>query len=109
MSGFARALLAEWRALDLPRRAGRVVVAASGGADSTALLLALGELRRRGLISVELKAAHLDHGLRGESGAADARWVGELARESGYEFETARARVAVRARAAGDNLEQAAR
>jgi tRNA(Ile)-lysidine synthase len=104
LSTFARALLAEWRGLGLPRGEARVVVAVSGGADSTALLLALDELIRRRLLSVELKVAHLDHGLRGEAGAADAHWVEELAHVRGYEFEAARARVAKRG-----NLEQAAR
>jgi tRNA(Ile)-lysidine synthase len=106
---FERSLLSEWRRLGLPRVGARVVVAASGGADSTALLFALSELRARGRLAVELKAAHLDHGLRGDAGAADARWVEELARGLGCEFAAARATVARRARASRDNLEQAAR
>lgn len=106
---FARSLLAEWRRLGLRREGARVVVAASGGADSTALLLALEELNKRALLSIDLKVAHLDHGLRGEAGKADARWIEELARGLGYDFETARAKVAQRARASRDNLEQAAR
>src|SRR4051794_22711776 len=104
LTNFARALLAEWRGLRLPRGEARVVVAVSGGADSTALLFALDELIRRRLLSVELKVAHLDHGLRGKAGSEDARWVGELARSLGYAFESARERVAKRG-----NLEQAAR
>lgn len=109
LTSFARRLLAEWRALGLPRKEARVIVAASGGADSTALLLALAELKGRQLISVELKVAHLDHGLRGNVGAEDACWVGELARELGFEFETKRAGVKERARKTRDNLEQVAR
>src|SRR5215212_2017033 len=81
---FARRLLREWRLRGWPPRGERVLVAVSGGADSTALLLALEELKRTGLLGVELTAAHLDHGLRGEEGAADARWVEELAREYGF-------------------------
>jgi tRNA(Ile)-lysidine synthase len=106
---FERRLLAGWHRLGLPRVGARVVVAASGGADSTALLVALSELRARGRLSVELKAAHLDHGLRGEAGAEDARWMEELARGLGCGFETARASVARRACLSRDNLEQAAR
>jgi tRNA(Ile)-lysidine synthase len=109
LTNFARQLLAAWRALSLPRKDARVIVAVSGGADSTALLLALDELVKRRLVSFDLKVAHLDHGLRGRVGAEDARWVGELARGLGYEFESARARVGRRARATRDNLEQAAR
>ncbi|MFN2481517.1 MAG: tRNA lysidine(34) synthetase TilS [Pyrinomonadaceae bacterium] len=106
---FAGRLLAEWRRLGLPLDGARVVVAASGGADSTALLLALEELRGRGLLSIELKAAHLDHGLRGEAGERDERWVEGLARGLGCGFVSARASVASRARESRDNLEQAAR
>jgi tRNA(Ile)-lysidine synthase len=109
LTSFARRLLVAWHALDLPRKDARAVVAASGGADSTALLLALDELIKRRLVSFDLKVAHLDHGLRGRAGGEDARWVAELARGLGYECESARARVGQRARATRDNLEQAAR
>lgn len=86
-----------------------MVVAVSGGADSTALLLAFDELMRAGRMALTLKVAHLDHGLRGEAGAGDARRVAELAGELGYEVELARASVAGRASESRDNLEQAAR
>jgi tRNA(Ile)-lysidine synthase len=52
------------------------VVAVSGGADSTALLLALHQLGCR------LHVAHLDHGLRPES-SADAEFVRELSERLG--------------------------
>lgn len=110
MSRFARRLLQEWRQrLVLPVRDARVVVAVSGGADSTALLLAFDELMRAGRMTLALKVAHLDHGLRGEAGAADARRVAELASELGYEVVVGRAEVARRASESRDNLEQAAR
>jgi tRNA(Ile)-lysidine synthase len=103
-------LLQEWRQrLVLPVRDERVVVAVSGGADSTALLLAFDELLRAGRMSLALKVAHLDHGLRGEAGAGDARRVAELAGELGYEVVVGRAEVGRRASESRDNLEQAAR
>ncbi|HEX8146244.1 MAG TPA: tRNA lysidine(34) synthetase TilS [Pyrinomonadaceae bacterium] len=106
---FARRLLREWRQRGWPLRGERVVVAVSGGADSTALLLALEELRRLRLLGLDVTAAHLDHGLRGEEGAGDARWVEALARGCGFECVAGRASVSERAREARENLEQAAR
>ena len=109
LSGFARRLSQAWRRLALPVKDERVVVAVSGGADSVALLLAFDELIKARRLDLTLKVAHLDHGLRGEAGACDARWVAELACELGYEFELGRASVAERAIESRDNLEQAAR
>lgn len=109
LSGFARRLLAEWRRLGWATRGERVVVAVSGGADSTALLLALEELTKTGRLGLEVTVAHLDHGLRGEQGAADSRWVEAQARALGFDVVTGRANVGERARGERDNLEQAAR
>ena len=54
-----------------PLRGSRLLVAFSGGADSTALLVLMCALR--GLLALDIHAAHLDHGLREESRAeADA-------------------------------------
>ena len=108
-SRFVRRLLREWRQRDWALRGERVLVAVSGGADSAALLLALEELTRAGLLGVELTAAHLDHGLRGERGREDARWVAWLAGSLGFRCVVAHAPVAELARARRDNLEQAAR
>jgi len=109
LSGFAGALLREWKRLALPVADERVVVAVSGGADSTALLLALDELLKTGRLGLQLRVAHLDHGLRGEVGEEDARWVEAVANELGVEVEVGRVDVKERAAGAGDNLEQAAR
>ncbi len=59
-------------------RPGRVTAAVSGGADSVALLQALKELARTE--SMELSAAHVDHGLRETSGR-DAAFVAEMCRD----------------------------
>ncbi len=59
--------------------AGAVVVACSGGADSLALLRALAALCGDGprgyYPAVRLHVAHLDHGLRGAAGEADAEFA----------------------------------
>src|SRR5438132_8374928 len=54
-----------------------VLVAVSGGPDSTALLLILASLENE--LGVELSVAHVDHGLRSPEGrAADAAYACEL-------------------------------
>ncbi len=54
----------------------RVLVAVSGGADSTALLVALASVARE--FGLALTAAHLHHGLRGADADADLEHVREL-------------------------------
>jgi tRNA(Ile)-lysidine synthase len=53
----------------------RLVAAVSGGTDSTALLLALADLRDDGF---DIVAAHVNHRLRGASSDADEAFVREL-------------------------------
>jgi tRNA(Ile)-lysidine synthase len=65
-----------------------VLVAVSGGADSTALLLALYNLRHE--FGVELTAAHLDHGLRGSESADDRAFVRALCARLGVPLGDAR-------------------
>lgn len=108
VSQFSRSLLVEWRKLRLPVADETIVVAVSGGADSTALLLALHELKSASKLFVQICVAHLDHKLR-KTSARDARWVAELSRKLGYECVVGRSKVAELARANNDNLEQAAR
>lgn len=109
LSRFAQRLLTEWERLNAPSAAARVVVAVSGGADSTALLLALDELLKGGRLALRLIVGHLDHGLRGTAGGADAVWVAELAGTLGYEIRQGRAAMDEQVAAFPDNLEQAAR
>jgi tRNA(Ile)-lysidine synthase len=108
LTRFARSLLHEWRALDLPIAEARVVIGVSGGADSVALLLAIDELIGAKKLKIEVTVAHVNHKLREES-AADARWVKELAGRLGHEVQIRRVDVRSLARAERDNLEQAAR
>ena len=67
---------------------GPVVVAVSGGTDSTALLLLLADLAEE--IGVVLHVAHFDHRLR-RTGAADAQLVADLAARVGATFRAGRA------------------
>ena len=108
ISNFARRLLSEWRRLNLPLSSEVILVAVSGGADSTALLLALHELIEAKKLSVIIWVAHFDHGLRTAS-RKDAKWVAGLARELGYQPVIGRKKVKEMAREEGDNLEQMAR
>jgi tRNA(Ile)-lysidine synthase len=85
----------------------RILVAVSGGSDSVGLLHLLHALAPRWNLTLEV--AHLDHGLRGEAGAADARFVAELARQSGLACHTGRADAAALQRSRRLSPEDAAR
>lgn len=84
-----------------------VLVALSGGPDSTALLLALWYLAPRLSLS-GLCAAHLDHGLRPDS-AAEAEYAAEICDHLDLELYTERVDVRALARDTGKGLEEAAR
>ncbi|HKR13227.1 MAG TPA: tRNA lysidine(34) synthetase TilS [Pyrinomonadaceae bacterium] len=108
LNQFPRLLLSEWRKLRLPFADETVIVAVSGGADSTALLLALAELKNANKLFIKICVAHLDHRLR-KTSAKDAAWVKELSAKLGYECVVGRSKVEEIARSNADNLEQAAR
>jgi tRNA(Ile)-lysidine synthase len=67
---------------------GPMLLAVSGGGDSTALLWLF-----RTFCESRLVAAHFEHGIRGEESRQDARFVGEMARRWGIETEIGRADV----------------
>ena len=85
---------------------GRVLVAISGGGDSTALLAVLWALRRN--LGLELSLAHADHGLRPES-PEDAAFVRDLARDLDLDLAEATLDVKHHAERSGIGLETAAR
>ena len=70
-------------------------LAVSGGADSTALLAALADLRET--LGFRAVVLHVDHGLRPDS-HADARFVEALAARFGLPCRTLRARIRRRPR-----------
>jgi tRNA(Ile)-lysidine synthase len=86
----------------------RVLVAVSGGPDSTCLLLILAALRRS--LRFELHVAYFDHGLRGVSaGAREERFVRALAGQLDAKFHAGRGDVRAHARARRRSIEDAAR
>ncbi len=104
----------ERRVLDLIRACGvlqqgeRVLVAVSGGPDSTALLLILSRLQ--GELGLGLTAGHFDHMLRSrEEAVADERFVTALASWLDVQVMTGRGDVRRRARREGESTEDAAR
>ena len=84
-------------------RGKRVLVAASGGADSTALALALRDL------GCDIALAHVHHGIRGKAADADARFAAALAKKLGAPFFLGTFDVPAEARKRGESLEMAAR
>ncbi len=84
-----------------------VVLGLSGGADSVALLMLLLPYARDGRI--QLSAAHMEHGLRGEDSVSDMRFVEELCKRENVPLAVRRVSVPDIARSRGIGLEQAAR
>ena len=72
------------RKYNMLKEGDRVLAAFSGGADSLALLCALLAIKEEW--GLELAAAHLDHGLRGERSRADADWAEEFCRGRNITF-----------------------
>lgn len=84
-----------------------VTVALSGGADSMSLLYALCNLRK--IFGITVKAAHLNHNIRGEEAVRDEEFVKEQCRLLGVELFLETADVPEIARKNGQSLELAAR
>ena len=80
-----------------------VTVGLSGGADSVALLSFLH--KHKGSLDISLKAAHLNHNLRGEESCHDENFVRQLCRELGITLEIKSVDVAALAKQRGVSLE----
>ncbi len=85
----------------------RVCVAASGGADSTALLRTL--LARREELGIVLSVVHVEHGLRGQASDEDAVFVRALAEQFDLACEAVRVDTRQRMSEHKESVETAAR
>lgn len=90
----------------LPKDA-TVVAAVSGGSDSMVLLTALNLLKSE--YEINLIAAHVNHGLRGESADRDESFVEQKCFDMGIEIHTLKADVAALASESGTGLEECGR
>jgi tRNA(Ile)-lysidine synthase len=86
---------------------GRLVVAVSGGPDSTALLVALDMLRHRHKFDVV--AAHINHMLRGEESERDEHFTRELCERLNAHFVCHRVPVPIDASDRQESIEATAR
>lgn len=86
---------------------GHVLAAVSGGADSTALLCFLSELR--GSYPLRLSCAHVEHGIRGDASLEDGQFVRALCQSKGIPFYECHVDAPGYAGAHGCGLEDAAR
>lgn len=88
----------------------RVCCALSGGADSTALLLALLEANReKDALGVVLSAVHVHHGLRGPEADADETFVQQLCERHTVPLTVTRVDTQGRQQREGEGMEEAAR
>ena len=84
-----------------------VLVGLSGGADSVCLLLLLEQMKE--YIPFELRAVHVEHGIRGEESRRDAAFAEQLCEKNGIRCHIYKEDVPGIARKEGIGLEEAAR
>ena len=85
----------------------RVTVGVSGGADSCALLHILCALKEE--LSLEITAAHVNHGIRGEEADRDESFVKSFCKSLDVRLKTLHADVPALARETGQGLEECGR
>lgn len=95
------------REKDLVKAGQKLLVAVSGGPDSVCLLYTLYQLQKE--LDIKLHIAHLNHQLRGEESAADARYVEEVARKLNLPYTLEKADIAAYRAGNRLSLEEAAR
>ena len=88
-------------------RGARLLVALSGGADSTALLAMLVGARKR--LELHLAAAHVNHSIRGSESRADAEFCEKLCRELNVDFYLKNVDAPAAADASHEGIETVAR
>ena len=88
-------------------RGARLLVALSGGADSTALLAMLVGARKR--LDLHLAAVHVNHGIRGSESRADAEFCEALCRELNVDFYLRNVDAPAAANASHEGIETVAR
>lgn len=95
------------RAEGLLKAGDRVLAAVSGGPDSVCLAHYLQKLKSR--LRLDLRLAHVHHGLRGDEADRDAQFVEHLGRKLGLPVSILQVDVPTLARREGRSLEDAAR
>lgn len=84
-----------------------VVAAVSGGSDSMALLAVLNSIKNE--YEIDLRAAHVNHCLRGEDADRDERFVLRKCKEMGVPVSVLKVDVAAEAQKSGEGLEECGR
>lgn len=86
-----------------------IVLAVSGGADSTALMKVFYALKQERVFSGDILCVHVNHCLRGEESDEDERFVVELAAHMGFDVVTQRVDVMAYSKENAISIETAAR
>src|SRR4030042_3046746 len=109
LSDFEKKVADFIKANSLFESADRIVLAVSGGADSTALLYLLHNLKKQKIIRADLVCAHINHQLRDPDADLDENFVIDMARKLNCRVTTNRLDVSVFAEKNKLSIETAAR
>lgn len=107
MDRFVSAVLKTIRREEMIPEGTVVTVGFSGGADSVCLLSVLWELRA--LLSISVRAVHVNHNLRGDEALRDQKFCEEFCRERGIPFTAVPVDVSGVVKETGLSTEEAAR